>query len=112
MFVNTVELSQITRTMSILSRLPALAWYWTRLQCMSVGEVAHRVHQRAMTRIQKFGLATACDVMPAELSRVARSFVGKDSRFAQDPYIRAAAGILAGELKIFSLDCHFGLTPD
>jgi hypothetical protein len=79
---------------------------------MSAGEVEHRVHLKVMSRLQRFGLAIADSVPPADLSRVARSFVGRDSRFTRDPYIRAASGILAGELKVFSLDCQFGSTPD
>lgn len=98
--------------MSIYARLQALAWYWNRLRCMSVGEVGHRAHQKVMSRLQKFGLAIADSVPPAELSRVARSFVGRDSRVKVDPYIRAAAGVLAGELKVFGLNCQFGSTQD
>jgi len=98
--------------MSIYSRLSALDWYWNRLRCMSAGEMGHRAHQKAMSRLQKFGLAIATGVPPADLSRIARGFVGRDSRVTRDPYIQSAAGILAGELKVFNIDCQFGATPD
>lgn len=98
--------------MSIYSQLSSLAWYWNRLRCMSAGEVWHRAHQKVMSRLQKFELAIAGGVPPVDLSRVARGFVGRDSRVTREPYIRAAAGILAGELKVFNVDCQFGATPD
>jgi len=79
---------------------------------MSAGEVWHRVYQKIMSRLQKFGLAIVGSVPPADLSRVARSFVGWDSSVTPGPYLRAADGILAGELKVFSLNCQFGSTPD
>ena len=34
------------------------------------------------------------------------------SCYALSICLRAAAGILVGELKVFSLDCQFGSTPD
>jgi len=98
--------------MSIYSRLPALAWYWNRLRCMSAGEVGHRAYQKVMSRLQKFGLAIAGSVPPADLSRVVRNFVGRESRVTHDLYIRAVDSILAGELKVFNMDCHIGSTPD
>ena len=97
--------------MSINSRLSSLAWYWNRLRCMSTGEVGHRTHQKVMSRLQKFGLAIAGGVPPADFSRIVRSFVGRESRVTRDSYIRAADRILAGELKVFNLDCQFGATP-
>jgi hypothetical protein len=57
-------------------------------------------------------LASAGGVPPANLSRVVRSFVGQGSRVKGNSYVLAAVGILAGELKVFNLDCHFGTTLD
>lgn len=79
---------------------------------MSAGEVGHRVHQNAMARLQKLGWAVAAHAPPADLSRHSIGFVGHDSHVRLEPYVLAATGILAGEMKVFGQICQFGPTPD
>jgi hypothetical protein len=78
---------------------------------MSVPELLHRVQQKASARIEKLGIGTADSVPRADLSRSARGFVGPDSCAASEPYVQAAAAVLAGDLRVFGLDYAGGAIP-
>ncbi|MBI3899620.1 MAG: alginate lyase family protein [Gammaproteobacteria bacterium] len=82
----------------------SVGWYWNRLRCMSVPEVAYRLQQKLSAQVQQIGVATAQSV-PAPEIRPVSAFMAVDAVVVPDRYVAAADRILAGHLTVF--DCEY-----
>lgn len=81
-----------------------LHWYWNRLRCMSVPEIAYRIRQKATGHAQRAGVGVARRVPPPDLSRVGAAWMGRDPAVDPAPYVDAAERLLAGRLRVFEIE--------
>lgn len=91
--------------------LANLTWKLNRLRAMGAPEVAHRVRDAVLQRLQARGVGLVPVPPPASLARFGQSWLGLPSDPA--PHLAAAERILAGRFDVFALrDIELGFPPE
>ncbi len=78
---------------------------------MSLAEMLHRLGEKLLSSLQRFGVATLRVVPLPDLSRSAAVFIGTGTDIPSQPYSKAADEILQGKLRVFALDHVYGHVP-
>lgn len=90
-----------------------IGWYVNRLKRMSVPELAYRVQNACLARVQEKGMLVARPKAMRAVESQPGGFVKAGCRIAADHYVRAAEHILDGKLSIFALEnCDVGGCPN
>lgn len=74
-------------------------------------EMGHRLREKLVAPLQRFGLATLRAVPQPNLSIYSSDFIGARPSIPLPPYLDAADEILQGRLQVFALNHVFGLIP-
>lgn len=81
----------------------SISWYWSRLQCMSTGEVSHRLKNTLTNQVEKLGFFTATNVPAVKSRATANNFIKGGNPVEILRYQQAADEILNGRLPVFAL---------
>ncbi|WP_148715347.1 heparinase II/III family protein [Chitinolyticbacter meiyuanensis] len=93
--------------------MQGLTWYYNRLRCMSLGEVAHRVLEHGRKSAEKRGLALA--PRPELTAQSGPRWFGVPSQLeasTRELIISRADGLLAGDWLVFGVPKPLGMPPN
>ena len=90
-----------------------LRWFWSRLKCMSLPEVAYRIKKTIYIRAQKRGLYLVEKTPKPDLSHHGNSFVGSPRLSDTSLYYDAACMAATGDIPVFALkNARLGMIPN